>query len=413
MSWTYVVVWIIALLATLPLAPSILQAVEQATGKWITAVAVFALSGLFLVAIVSRMKRTGKTAIADLTVPVAAAALVIGSTIISTTPAEGLHFFQYGVLGALTFRAMSHRTQNVGIYIGAAILGGIVGTIDEAIQWVLPNRYWDIRDIAFNFSGAVLAQIVIAATLRPAYVRFRPTRSTVIRLSRLALVAVVLFGGSLLNTPQRIDWYTEKVPVLAALLRNATVMAEYGFLYADPEIGRFRSRLSADDLRQGDVALGSKLGPELELLRAADGYRQFLDLHQVLANPFAYEAAVHLARRDQHTRRASEIETAAAAEITPSLRNERRHAYTTAYRENEILERYFAVTLQQSTFRWSDPEKQAFAQKNDPRTRFESTVGKHLFTVITEKTVVLMTAFLLAALIALDLVTWRANARQQ
>ena len=89
------------------------------------------------------------------------------------------------------------------------------------------------------------------------------------------------------------------------------------------------------------------------------------------------------------------------------------HAYTTAYRENEILERYFAVTLQQSTFRWSDPEKQAFAQKNDPRTRFESTVGKHLFTVITEKTVVLMTAFLLAALIALDLVTWRANARQQ
>ena len=252
MSWTYVVVWITALLATLPLAPSILQAVEQAIGKWITAVAVFALSGLFLVAIVSRLKRTGKTAIADLAVPVSASALVIGSTIISTTPAEGLHFFQYGVLGALTFRAMSHRTQDVGIYVGAAILGGIVGTIDEAIQWTLPNRYWDIRDIAFNFSGAVLAQIFIAATLRPAYFRFRPTRSTVIRLSRLALVAVVLFGGSLLNTPQRIDWYTEKVPVLAALLRNATVMAEYGFLYTDPEIGRFRSRLSADDLLQGD-----------------------------------------------------------------------------------------------------------------------------------------------------------------
>ena len=93
MSWTYVVVWIIALLATLPLAPSILQAVEQATGKWITAVAVFALSGLFLVAIVSRMKRTGKTAIADLTVPVAAAALVIGSTIIRRHQLKGSTFF--------------------------------------------------------------------------------------------------------------------------------------------------------------------------------------------------------------------------------------------------------------------------------------------------------------------------------
>ena len=39
----------------------------------------------------------------------------------------------------------------------AAVATGILGWIDEGIQAFLPNRYYDLRDVAFNALAGVLS----------------------------------------------------------------------------------------------------------------------------------------------------------------------------------------------------------------------------------------------------------------
>ena len=163
-------------------------------------------------------------------------------------------------------------------------------------------------------------------------------------------------------------------------------MAEYGFMYEGLETGRFRSRLSEIDLRRMDTVLGPQIGPELDTLRAEGGYGRFLERYTTSRSPLAHEAANHLARRIQHRRRANGFPASSDAAV---------REFTIAYRENEIIERYFPVTLKHSTFRWSDSEKRAVAGRIDSGMPFESTVGKNLITVVDETSVFVATILLL------------------
>ena len=113
----------------------------------------------FFVAVILRhLVRNHKTSLTNAVWLITSAALVVATAATSETPIEGLHFVQYGVLGALAFRALSHRMEDAGIFFGAAVIAGIVGTIDEAIQWLLPNRFWDVRDIALIFQARYSAR---------------------------------------------------------------------------------------------------------------------------------------------------------------------------------------------------------------------------------------------------------------
>ena len=297
LSWTFVAVWALVLLATLPLAPLVMRAVERHTGKWIAVVLVVVIVVVFLVVASRRLIQAGHAAPSQLVWLAAAAAIVIALTSTSKTPIEGFHFIQYGVLGALAFRAFAHRTRDLSVYAAAALLGTIVGTIDEAIQWILPGRVWDVRDIQFNATGAILAQVTIALAARPPHIAAQLSRSGVHRLCWLSIVAVVVIGASFLNTPERIEWYTGKSRALGVLVRNATVMAEYGYMHVDADIGRFRSRLSKTALRQADAQIGAQTGPLLDALREDGGYRKFLREYHPRRSAMVHEAAVHLATR--------------------------------------------------------------------------------------------------------------------
>ncbi len=64
---------------------------------------------------------------------------------------ERLHFLEYGLLGILVCRASGYPK---GLKLVAAFIGVVTaGAIDESIQYFLPNRYWDVRDIWFNAIG--------------------------------------------------------------------------------------------------------------------------------------------------------------------------------------------------------------------------------------------------------------------
>ena len=90
-------------------------------------------------------------------------------------PEERLHFLEYGLVGGLVFTALVERQRNagtgsaerpfgrdlVGPAVGAVLITGVAGWIDEGIQEILPNRFYDLRDVAMNAAGGAMAVLSI------------------------------------------------------------------------------------------------------------------------------------------------------------------------------------------------------------------------------------------------------------
>ncbi|MBO6576774.1 MAG: VanZ family protein [Rhodothermales bacterium] len=84
------------------------------------------------------------------------------------------HLFEYGVVAMLIYQAFSERWRGrYGLFAPAAAgfaVSVVVGAVDEAIQWFLPNRVFDPVDIGFN---AVAAGMVIGIGLVITWMRRR------------------------------------------------------------------------------------------------------------------------------------------------------------------------------------------------------------------------------------------------
>ena len=389
-SWTYVVAWTLVLLATLPLAGWLQQSIERYAGKWVYVALVGFLVALFAGVSARYVIRTQHIKNSNVLWIAGPAMIVVGITATSRTPIEGIHFIQFGVLGLLAFRALSHRMRDLGVYLSATLIATMVGTVDEAIQWMLPDRVFDHRDILFNLSGALLVQVAIGLGFRPAYIAARMGYASIRKLCWQATAATMLVGATFFNTPQQIDWYTARSPLLAGLFADANVMAEYGFVHDVPRIGRFRSRFSLDELRKIDKQIGIRVGPQLEQLRETGGYRQFLREHSARRDPVAHEAAVHLATRNHHQKLATR---------TNEPRDVERRSMTIAYRENQILELYFPTILANSTFQWREDQKRTIATQANLNAPFFSTVSKELITSLDDRSVLMLFAGLTLALV--------------
>ena len=86
-------------------------------------------------------------------------------------PEERLHFLEYGIVGGLVFAALLERQKNTGDTsggtlgrrgplwpaVGAFLINGVAGWVDEGIQELIPNRFYDLRDVAMNAAAGALA----------------------------------------------------------------------------------------------------------------------------------------------------------------------------------------------------------------------------------------------------------------
>jgi hypothetical protein len=304
-------------------------------------------------------------------------------------PEEAIHFIQYGVLGVFVYRALTHRLQDVSVYFAATIICAMIGTIDELIQWMTPNRHWGLRDIWINFFAAALVQIAIARGVRPKFVGNRPARPNLRFLLRLTIAAIMLFWVSLLNTPGRIAWYAERIPWLAFLKHNDSVMLEYGYLYNHRDTGVFRSRFSLKELESTDRKRGKEAAEILDRYRDRNAYSEFLKIYTPMSDPFVHEARVHLYGRDFHF-----------AEATEHKDDPKKYAkhLTIAFRENRIMEKYFSKTLRCSMYVWTADESALTRDHLLPDLPRESWVSRDLVTRVSETQVGLFFVLLLASL---------------
>lgn len=337
-AWLAVLLLALGIYATVPLARAVQRAVESYGGRNLFLVAVGACFAAALLLVLRHLRRRGAQARHGLVWVAAALLYGVGAWQLRRAPEEAVHLVEYGALGALAWHALRFRMADAWVYAAAACLGASAGMLDEILQWLTPDRHWDLRDVAINASAAAGIQLALAFGLPPSLPRPQssPGRHLAIRWAALAWL---LLGASLLNTPARIAQLAEVLPGLRAVRDRGDLMVEYGFRHEAPEIGSFHSRLEERTLRELDRSRAAEAGEVLAREGSDEDYKRFLATYNPITDPFLHELRVHLFRRDRYW------ETAQSHEDDPPWL--RRDA-TVAYRENQILEGWFGQTLARS-----------------------------------------------------------------
>jgi VanZ family protein len=78
---------------------------------------------------------------------------------------KGAHLTEYGILSALTFRALrgENRSWNARWAIVAIVFATFIASIDEIHQSFVPSRTGTWHDVVLDAAGATIAQILIRA----------------------------------------------------------------------------------------------------------------------------------------------------------------------------------------------------------------------------------------------------------
>jgi VanZ family protein len=96
-------------------------------------------------------------------VALSSAVWIFGATSPDLTPAEKTHFITYGALAWVVLRALDIETSAGWRYPLAALIVGGLGGLDEGIQYVLPRRHFEWKDVVLNLVSGAVALLVVAA----------------------------------------------------------------------------------------------------------------------------------------------------------------------------------------------------------------------------------------------------------
>ena len=211
---------------------------------------------------------------------------------------ERIHLLEYGTLAALWLWAFAPRVRDWTVVPLALLATGLVGLADEAVQWATQLRVGDGRDVLLNLFAGVVGLAMGLALAPPAGLLERPVRRPT--------------GGSF----ARLAGLAAAFVLAAALFVH---LAHLGVWVEDPEIGAFRSTMNRAELLEtrDRRAAAWRAAPPTELRAYA------------LEDLFLTEAARHVQARN-----------AAFA----------REDWESAWRENRILERYYAPFLEIRSF---------------------------------------------------------------
>jgi VanZ family protein len=203
---------------------------------------------------------------------------------------EAFHFAEYGILAMLFYRAWRH-VSDWSILALPVLAGSTVGIADEWFQWFIPFRAGELNDVGLNALAAV-GGLIFSAGVWP------PRMFAMVRGSR----------GRLLR------WLAATAAVLAAFF----VTVHVGHVVRDSDIGGFRSRFSG-----------------AELLKAAEDRRSRwmseppVDIPRLSReDQYLAEGLWRVGRRNEHW-----------ADGNVAL----------AWRENRILEKFYAPVLSTAT----------------------------------------------------------------
>ena len=168
--WLALVIVLAGIYATLGQAPAIVAALGErivasaGTNLFFALLALLVVIPIFLID-----KRPGR---AEIAVGVGILAVYLMAWLRIGSWAERTHLFEYALVAGLVHEALLERRENGRRVPAPALLALIIaillGCLDEGIQFLLPNRVFDLIDIAFN---SLAATMIIGARWILAFVR--------------------------------------------------------------------------------------------------------------------------------------------------------------------------------------------------------------------------------------------------
>jgi hypothetical protein len=263
----------------------------------------------------NRVRRYGVIAAALLAGVVYATATSTGNPDVDVV--ERFHFVEYGLITFLFYRVWRDR-GDLGTLVAPALAAITTGIADEWLQWFIPARIGEMHDVLLN-SAAIGCGLLFSLGLDPPP-RLRLALAPGTGIPAAAFCSFVIVSG-------------------------ACFFQTVHFGYAVEDGGNvFMSRFSMSDLEDAarDRVERWRRSPPVT-------WRRLSREDQYLS-----EAAWHVQRRN---------ELAGDGE------------YVAAFRENQILERFFAPVLDTITFavpevsRWPADQKADMASRAQPDTR--------------------------------------------
>jgi len=402
LAWLWVGLCALSILAIVPLARAIQRFVTAHWGRALFGYAVIAATAVaFCSLIYVLLFRLKIRAVAQYVWLALIAAFYIYYTLqLWKAPEEAVHFLEYGLLGFFLFRALSLTIRDKSIYFAAFFAGSLVGICDEIFQWAFPGRYWDLRDVELNALAVGLFQVALWKGLKPKVINQALSAKSIRKASILLGANLLLLGLCLSNTPKMVACYTRIFPKLA-FLQKEEAMSEFRYKHKDPEIGVFYSRLSLEELKKVDAERAKEYGRTLNEWKDKK-YDDFLRTFTGSTHPFVYEMRIHLFRRDRKIKDAN-----AAANET-----EKKKLFFIAYKEDQILEKYYGQTLAKSDYKWSEENNEKIKAQINPIIAYKSSVSSGLFATLKVKTMWLSIAIILAVLAIFNMLLARSQSYQ-
>jgi hypothetical protein len=252
------------------------------------------------------------------------AALVLGigyamafkSGVAEVDTVERVHFVEYGLI-ALLFYGVWRGAGDPSIFILPLLAGLIVGTLDEWLQWFVPVRVGEARDVLLDVIG-VICGLLFAGAIDPptTFTRRLKPRSTS-RIGLMTASALLVFAGFLNSV-------------------------HLGQMVEDPHAGLFKSRYSLEQLGalSRDRETRWRTDPPIVLKRFSRE-DQYMD-----------EGFWHIRRRNESWANGD---------------------YPRAWGENQILERFFAPVLDTPSYVAAHGSRWPAEQRADAEARMAPT----------------------------------------
>ena len=157
-------VYLLAIYATLGVVRTVTNFLRDGgilRGSVVTAFVIAAAVILWLIFRDAR-RRTWRSVLSLLAVTCVYAAVIYPMQ----SPEEKIHFIQYGGVAALAYASTPPRWTKARRFVLCALFVAAAGWIDEGIQALLPSRYYDLRDVAFNAAAGLMALAALAVCSR-------------------------------------------------------------------------------------------------------------------------------------------------------------------------------------------------------------------------------------------------------
>jgi len=168
-AWGVALLYIAFVYSTISVMPAVWKVLEEYTQgsiRYLGILAVGLAAAAIAVGVWKRIQRRRWSPYVALALIVPVYAYLLNQY--AVFPSERLHLVEYGFMGVALFRALRIDFSARAAYLASFVGTVLIGLGDECIQWVLPQRFFELKDVQLNALSGGLGLLILRFVIQPA-----------------------------------------------------------------------------------------------------------------------------------------------------------------------------------------------------------------------------------------------------